>query len=96
MAGCGFPVASHWKVTVLPTPTTWFLGLTTNVGGTAGQSSKKWLPSEQTNVIHYTTIEIIASQLPNIQHYLKERQKFGDFFLIGLSFITLHGEYIEG
>lgn len=37
MAGWGFPVASHWKVTVLPTPTTWFLGLTTKAGGTGGQ-----------------------------------------------------------
>lgn len=40
MAGCGFPVASHWKVTVLPTPTTWFLGLTTNTGGTGAQPGR--------------------------------------------------------
>lgn len=34
MAGCGLPVASHWKVTVRPNPTTWFLGRTANTGGT--------------------------------------------------------------
>lgn len=38
IAGWGFPVASHWKVTVLPTATTWFLGRTTNTGGTTGQA----------------------------------------------------------
>lgn len=37
MAGWGLPVASHWKVTVLPTATTWFRGLTTNAGGTGEQ-----------------------------------------------------------
>lgn len=35
IAGCGLPVASHWKVTVLPTATTWFLGRVVNAGGTA-------------------------------------------------------------
>lgn len=34
-------MASHWKVTVLPTPTTWFRGLTTNTGGTGGQPRKR-------------------------------------------------------
>ena len=43
MAGWGFPVASHWKVTVLPTPTTWFLGRTTKAGGTGGQGAGRWL-----------------------------------------------------
>lgn len=33
IAGWGFPVASHWKVTVRPKATTWSRGFTTKWGG---------------------------------------------------------------
>lgn len=33
IAGWGFPVASHWKVTVRPKATTWSRGFTTKCGG---------------------------------------------------------------
>lgn len=47
IAGWGFPVASHWKVTVRPKATTWSRGFTTKCGGSEGDetnysASKAW------------------------------------------------------
>lgn len=39
IAGWGFPVASHWKVTVRPKATTWSRGFTTKCGGSKGDET---------------------------------------------------------
>lgn len=39
IAGWGFPVASHWKVTVLPSAATWSRGFTTKCGGSEKNKS---------------------------------------------------------
>lgn len=74
MAGWGFPVASHWKVTVLPTPTTWFLGLTTKAGGTGGQPRGR---VSQPNRLKNNSERIYYLSCNNIYRYM-----WSVFFLV--------------